>query len=158
MSECTQCRQGGARFRCEGCVRPFCGDACHEKHRCIDNHYCVGSGAPYVDHIESRTLQNSVQFVPVYQEEPSTGGRLQVAVMSVRDEVPRETHAHVTQFIRVESGRGRLETDQGTWALGPGEAAVIGAGVAHRIVNEGAEPLKLYTIYAKDSSAPEWKH
>jgi mannose-6-phosphate isomerase-like protein (cupin superfamily) len=156
MTECITCTQRDPRFKCEGCKRPFCGQECHEGHRCIDNHYRVGSKEPYVDHIESRTLQNSVQFVPVYQEGPM--GRLQVAIMSVRDEVPRETHAHVTQFIRVESGRGRLETDQGTWLLGPGEAAVIGAGIAHRIVNEGAEPLKLYTLYAKDASAPAWKH
>lgn len=146
-----------ARVRCTGCARAFCGEQCAAGHRCIHNHYDSAQALYFVDNIETRALNNARPFALVYQE-GAPAGRLQVAVASVRDEIPLETHADVTQFVRVERGYGRLEMAGKTWALSAGESFVVPAGTPHRIVNEGTKPLQLYTIYAKDSGAPEWKH
>ena len=113
----------------------------------------------YVDNIEYETEHNRDAMRVLYQEQPAQGGRMQVTVQSVEREVPWETHQHVTQFIRVESGYGILYVGDRSFALGPGEAAVIRSGTRHRIENTGGiRPLKLYSVYTKDSSDTDWVH
>ncbi|GIU88628.1 MAG: hypothetical protein KatS3mg009_3143 [Acidimicrobiia bacterium] len=61
---------------------------------------------------------------------------------------------HLDQFIRIESGRGRLELGaqedrvdekhevEDDWAI------IIPAGTWHNVVNTGDEDLKLYSLYS----------
>ena len=64
-----------------------------------------------------------------------------------------ETHMNVDQFIRVESGKGKVVLDGEEHDLEDGSAVVIPGGTRHNIINSSRqEALKLYTIY----SPPEY--
>lgn len=69
-------------------------------------------------------------------------------------EIGVETHPDTDQYIRVEEGcctvqigscRDRLDS---CWAMLPGDAVFVPAGVFHNIVNTGEGPLKLTSVYA----------
>ncbi|HVF76368.1 MAG TPA: cupin domain-containing protein [Acidimicrobiales bacterium] len=85
-----------------------------------------------------------------------TGSHTQLTVMRLLpgEEIGREVHPDIDQFIRVEVGRARIE-------LGPDEetiaetheieddwAAIIPAGTWHNVVNTGEGELKLYSLYS----------
>ncbi|MEY3784607.1 MAG: hypothetical protein RLZZ230_929 [Candidatus Parcubacteria bacterium] len=99
----------------------------------------------YVINIEEVTMQNTDYRRVLY-----TGEHSQLVVMNLEPgvEIGEETH-HLDQFIRIESGAGKLilnETDEyeieGEWAF------IIPSGVKHNVINTGAVPLKLYTVYS----------
>jgi mannose-6-phosphate isomerase-like protein (cupin superfamily) len=70
------------------------------------------------------------------------------------EDIGREMHANVDQFLRVEEGRGRVEfgTAEGrvdeSYDVEDGWAIIVPAGVWHDVVNTGDEALKLYSLYA----------
>ena len=85
-----------------------------------------------------------------------TGKHTQLTVMRLGpgEEIGREVHPDIDQFIRVEVGRARVE-------LGPDEetiaethdlkddwAVIIPAGTWHNVVNAGDGELKLYSLYS----------
>jgi mannose-6-phosphate isomerase-like protein (cupin superfamily) len=104
--------------------------------------------------IENETKKNSN-----YRQVITTTPQMQLVLMSVRDQVPREIHHHLTQFIRVEAGQGLaiLEMKDGEILrieLDPNIAVVVPPETYHTIVNTGKEDLKLYTLY----SPPDHPH
>jgi len=138
-------------------------------HRCIHNHYQEGAQDYFVDHIESRVSRAPSGTTLVYEEQ--RGGRIQVATARVDDKIRWETHTHVTQVIFVHSGYGWLDIEpertsdlivpeRTRFVLSPGEMAVIPAYYRHQIVRDpqSAMPLRLHTIYAKDSMEQQWRH
>ncbi|QQU78225.1 cupin domain-containing protein [Corynebacterium striatum] len=69
-------------------------------------------------------------------------------------EIGAEVHDDHDQFLRLESGQGRimigedknnLDIDQ---VVEDDFAVFVPAGKWHNFVNEGSEPVKLYSIYA----------
>lgn len=150
----------------EGCRRPIAGQCTH----CGD-HYCqpcydhvdICGARIFFDDIEQGTLKNDKPMDLVFKES-GDAPRLQVGYQSVLWDIPWETHRYVTQFFRVERGQGKLEIqtpgspDVETYMLHDGSAAIIPTGYPHHIVNMGPEPLKLYSIYAKNSDFPDWIH
>ena len=86
----------------------------------------------------------------------ATGRQLQLVFMSLLpgEEIGSEVHSITDQFIRIERGRARLEMDGRRFLLGPDDAVLIPAGTRHNVVNIGAEPLKLYTLYGPPEHAP----
>lgn len=98
----------------------------------------------YIDDIEDRTEDNRDFRRVVY-----TGQHLQLVLMSipVDGEIGEETHDDGDQFFRVEEGEGEVMIDGRTTRIEGGSAIVVPAGARHNIVNKGAEPLKLYTLY-----------
>ena len=104
----------------------------------------------WIGDIEAETTRNQTFRTVLF-----TGDHLQLTVMSIPagSEIGLEAHDHLDQFIRVESGHGRLD-------MGPAKdqvdehhdleddwAAIIPAGTWHNVVNTGDEDLKLYSIY-----------
>ncbi len=85
-----------------------------------------------------------------------TGKHLQLTVMSipVGESVGWEMHDHLDQFLRIEEGKGTLKLGRSkdevaeTHAVKDDWAMIIPAGTWHDVVNEGDEPLKLYSLYA----------
>jgi mannose-6-phosphate isomerase-like protein (cupin superfamily) len=63
-------------------------------------------------------------------------------------------HPDVDQFVRIESGSGRVElgrardTVDERYDVGADWAVVVPAGVWHNVVNTGEGDLKLYSLYA----------
>jgi mannose-6-phosphate isomerase-like protein (cupin superfamily) len=101
--------------------------------------------------IEEATLENTNFRTVLF-----TGEHTQLTVMRLGpgEDIGREVHDHLDQFIRIESGSARVE-------LGPSEneiaethaaeddwAFIIPAGTWHNVVNTGAGDLKLYSLYS----------
>ena len=69
-------------------------------------------------------------------------------------EIGPEVHVDTDQFIRIESGRAKVlignsaEEFYYQRIIDENYAVIIPAGTWHNIVNIGASPLKLYSIYA----------
>lgn len=105
----------------------------------------------WVGDIEQATLQNETFRTVLF-----TGEHTQLTVMRLGagEDIGREAHPRVDQFIRIERGQGRVELGsteeridethdiQDDWAI------VIPAGVWHNVVNTGAGDLKLYSLYS----------
>lgn len=105
---------------------------------------------PYVLNIEETTLANDA-----FRDTLWTGQYLQMTVMSIPagGEIGAEVHDDHDQFLRLESGQGRimigedkdnLDIDQ---VVEDDFAIFVPAGKWHNFVNEGSEPAKLYSIY-----------
>lgn len=98
----------------------------------------------YVGDIEQAALANEDFRRVLY-----TAAHMQLVVMSLKpgEDIGEEVH-RLDQFIRVEKGAGAAILDGIEHAIAEGTAVVIPAGTRHNILNTGAEPLKLYTLYA----------
>ena len=98
----------------------------------------------YIQDIEAIAIGNDDFRRVLY-----TAKSCQVVVMALKpnEEIGAEVH-QLDQFFRVEQGQGVAELDGVRTPLRAGFAVVVPAGARHNIINTGAEPLKLYTIYA----------
>lgn len=78
-----------------------------------------------------------------------TARNCQLVAMSLKpqEDIGAEVHK-LDQFFRVEPGCGEAELDGVRTAIQAGYAVIVPAGARHNIINTGAEPLKLYTLYA----------
>lgn len=116
---------------------------------------------PYVLDIEKATKDNEN-----FRDTLWTGKHLQMTVMSIPagGEIGAEVHDDHDQFLRVEAGKARvkigkdennLDIDQEVeddWAI------FVPAGKWHNVLNEGSEPLKVYSIYAAPDHKPGTVH
>jgi len=71
------------------------------------------------------------------------------------DKVAMETHKELTQVITIVKGSGEIQIGESVKKFGPGNLAVVPAGVLHEI--RASKTVKLYTTYNKDKSA-RWVH
>lgn len=105
----------------------------------------------WVGNIEQSTIDNETFRTVLY-----TGAHQQLTVMSLQvgEEIGREAHPHLDQFIRIEQGRARVELGSSaevvdeTHDVEDDWAVIIPAGVWHNVVNTGDGVLKLYSLYA----------
>ena len=105
----------------------------------------------WVGDIERATLENETFRTVLY-----TGGHVQLTVMRLGpgEDIGREAHPHLDQFLRIESGSGRVEFGrtedavEETHDVADDWAIIVPAGVWHNLVNTGEGDLKLYSIYA----------
>lgn len=93
--------------------------------------------------IESATLKNNKFRKILY-----TNSDLQLVVMSLEpyEEIGMEKHDG-TQFIRVESGKGRAIISDKLHILRDGVSIIISPNSKHNII-AGDKGMKLYTIYS----------
>lgn len=144
------------------------GHAALMQHRCDHAHYVPGSQVDFVDHIDSRTPDNQT---PLHRT-PDDRTETRVMVIGIGDMLPYETHTIMTQHTYVMTGYGQIsyldDTNPPggpttalaprTYTLTPGTLAVIPPFKRHRIENTGEIPMKILSIYSKDSTEPSWKH
>jgi mannose-6-phosphate isomerase-like protein (cupin superfamily) len=105
----------------------------------------------WVGDVERATVENETFRTVVY-----TGEHVQLTVMRLGpgEDIGRETHPHLDQFLRIESGAGRVEFGQSetaideTYDVHDDWAVIVPAGVWHNVVNVGDGDLKLYSLYA----------
>ena len=105
----------------------------------------------WVADIERATRDNEAFRTVVF-----TGTHTQLTLMRLRpgEDIGRERHAHLDQFLRVEQGQGRVElgsseeTVDETHEVEDDWAIVVPAGVWHNVVNTGTGDLKLYSLYS----------
>jgi len=98
----------------------------------------------FVQDIESLAVKNDKFRQVLY-----TAKNSQLVLMSLkpREDIGAEIHK-VDQFFRVEQGTGEAVLNGARTPIQAGFAVLVPAGVNHNIVNTGAVPLKLYTLYA----------
>lgn len=98
----------------------------------------------FVQDIEGLAIRNGDFRQVVY-----TAKHCQLVVMSLKpsEEIGAEVHK-LDQFFRVEEGTGQAVLDGVTTEIKAGYAILVPAGTNHNIINTGAAPLKLYTLYA----------
>jgi mannose-6-phosphate isomerase-like protein (cupin superfamily) len=105
----------------------------------------------WVGNVERETKANDTFRTVVF-----TGEHTQLTVMRLGpgEDIGREVHPNLDQFIRIEEGQARVE-------LGSSEdrvdeqhdveddwAAIVPAGVWHNVVNTGPGDVKLYSLYS----------
>lgn len=112
--------------------------------------------AGYSVDIEKATLQNEF-----FRRVLFTGKHTQLVLMTLKpgEDIGKEVHDHVDQFIRVEAGTGEALMDGQTTALSDGMSIVIPAGAEHNVTNtSSSEPLRLYTLYSPPNHADGTVH
>jgi len=99
----------------------------------------------YCDNIEKLTVDNENFRHVLY-----TGHNLQLVLMTLPPgcDIGEEVHEDRDQFFRFEEGSGVVKIDGVENRVEGDFAVVVPAGARHNVVNTGAGPLKLYTIYA----------
>lgn len=114
----------------------------------------------YITNIEKATLANKYFRQVLY-----TSQHVQVVVMCLqpREDIGVEVHEIVDQFLRVESGEGKVIIDGVEQAVKDGDAIVVPAGAKHNLINTSVDKaLQLYTVYApphhKDGTIHKTKH
>lgn len=98
----------------------------------------------FVQNLEGLAVDN-VDFRRVLY----TAKSCQLVLMALRpkEEIGAEVH-ELDQLFRVEEGSGEAVLDGVRTPIRAGFAVLVPAGTNHNIVNTGAVPLKLYTVYS----------
>jgi mannose-6-phosphate isomerase-like protein (cupin superfamily) len=105
----------------------------------------------WVGDIERQTLENDTFRTVVF-----TGDQQQLTVMRLApgEDIGLEIHLTTDQFLRVESGNGRVEFGKTkdaideTYDVEDDWAIIVPSGTWHNVVNTGDDDLKLYSLYA----------
>jgi mannose-6-phosphate isomerase-like protein (cupin superfamily) len=98
----------------------------------------------FVGNIEKLTTDNQDFRRVLYTAEHS---QLVVMALPPGEHIGAERH-EVDQFFRVEQGTGEVVINDARSPIKSESAIVVPAGAKHDIINTGATPLKLYTIYS----------
>lgn len=115
----------------------------------------------WVGNIETSTRENTNFRTVVF-----TGRHEQLTLMCLApgEDIGREMHPDVDQFLRIEEGHGRVEFGateariEETYDVEDGWAIIVPAGVWHDLVNTGDQELKLYSLYAPPNHADGTGH
>lgn len=105
----------------------------------------------WVADIERATLDNDTFRTVLY-----TGEHTQLTVMRLGpgEDIGREMHPHLDQFLRLEQGSARVELGRSeddveeTREVEDDWAIIVPAGVWHNVVNTGSGDVKLYSLYS----------
>ena len=105
----------------------------------------------WVHDVERATLDNDTFRTVLF-----TGEHTQLTVMRLGpgEDIGREVHDHVDQFIRIEQGSARVELStteddaDESHDVSDDWAVIVPAGVWHNVVNTGDSELKLYSLYS----------
>jgi mannose-6-phosphate isomerase-like protein (cupin superfamily) len=98
----------------------------------------------FVQDIEGLATRNEAFRKVLYT---ATNCQLVLMALKPQEEIGAEVHK-LDQFFRVEAGSGDAVLDGIRTPIRAGFAVLVPAGAKHNIVNTGAEPLKLYTLYS----------
>jgi len=100
----------------------------------------------FATRLEGETLENTDFRRVLY-----TGKHSQLVLMCLNpgEEIGAETHGHLDQFFRFESGEGEVLIDKTTHKVGDGDGIIVPAGALHNVTNTSkTAKLKLYTVYS----------
>lgn len=102
--------------------------------------------AGYVGRLEKDTLENTFFRKVVF-----TSNHSQLVLMSLKplEEIGMEVHPDNDQFLRFESGEGKVIISGEESIVNAGDAVVIPSGNQHNVINTSStNNLKLYTVYS----------
>ena len=102
--------------------------------------------AEFYGNLEKMTTTNTD-----YRKVLGTTDGMQLVVMRLKplEEIGSEVHPTTTQFIRIESGRGRCIIDGKQYILDDDDAVIIPPNKQHNLINiSDTDDLMFYTIYS----------
>jgi mannose-6-phosphate isomerase-like protein (cupin superfamily) len=107
--------------------------------------------------IESATKANTH-----YRSVAWSGRYLQVTLMSIPagSDIGLEAHPETDQFLRLDSGKGKVQMGATKDALSfeqdvsDGWCVLVPAGTWHNITNTGTTPMQVYAVYAPSHHKP----
>ena len=105
-----------------------------------------------MEHFEiARTAEQSADFRRVLW----TGEHTQLVIMTIPPdgEIGEEVHEDTDQILSFVSGVGKAVVSGRTRKVGPGDVVVVPAGLKHNFLNDGPNPLVLYTVYGPPDHA-----
>jgi len=105
-----------------------------------------------MEHFEiAKTAEQSADFRRVLW----TGEHTQLVIMTIPPdgEIGEETHDENDQILSFVSGLGKAVVDGETRSVAAGDVVVVPAGVQHNFLNDGPNPLVLYTVYGPPDHA-----
>lgn len=105
----------------------------------------------WVGDVEQATLDNDTFRTVLF-----TGEHTQLTVMRLGpgEDIGREAHSHLDQFLRIEQGSARVELGRSedqideTHEVEDDWAIIVPAGAWHNVVNTGSGEVKLYSLYS----------
>ena len=100
----------------------------------------------FVANIEDLTAKNQNFRKVLYTSKHS-----QLVVMAIPPlgEIGTETHPDNDQFLRIESGIGKVIIDGNEQVFSAGYCVIVPAGSEHNLINTSDyEELKIYTVYS----------
>lgn len=99
----------------------------------------------------AKTAEQSADFRRVLW----TGEHTQLVIMTIQPggEIGEEVHDDTDQILSFVSGVGKAVVAGQSNAVGPGDIVVVPAGVQHNFLNDGPNPLVLYTVYGPPDHA-----
>lgn len=100
----------------------------------------------FYTNIEDVTIKNTFFRKVIF-----TGKHSQLVLMALQpgEDIGMEEHPDNDQFLRFESGEGKVIIDTLEYGVKEGDAVVIVAGSKHNVINTSPnELLKLYTLYS----------
>lgn len=112
----------------------------------------VSKQDPFYANIERLTVENRNYRKVLY-----TTNNMQLVLMSLLpgEEIGMEVHPAVSQFFRVESGKGLAVIAGKQYPLENGDVVVVAPGTQHNFINiHHSEPLQMYTIYTPPNYSP----
>lgn len=111
------------------------------------------SPAPGAHHVN---ILEMARTNDAYRRVIATGTLTQTVVMSIPPggDIGEEKHGRVEQILFCAEGTGQAVINGVASPFRPGDVVVIPPGTRHNFLNTGAEPLKIYTIYAPPNHIP----
>lgn len=84
-----------------------------------------------------------------------TGEHTQLVIMTIPPggEIGEEVHDENDQILSFVSGVGKAVLSGSRKTVKPGDVVVVPAGVKHNFLNDGPNPLVLYTVYGPPEHA-----
>ncbi|HEY3286111.1 MAG TPA: cupin domain-containing protein [Gemmatimonadaceae bacterium] len=98
----------------------------------------------FIQNIRQLTVANTDFRRVLYT---ATHSQLVVMALQPGEEIGAEVHP-LDQFFRIEAGTGIAELNGVRTAVDVGHAVLVPAGANHNIINTGAAPLQLTTLYS----------
>ncbi len=105
-----------------------------------------------MDHFEiAAVAEKSADFRRVLW----TGEHTQLVIMTIPPggEIGVETHDENDQILSFVSGLGKAVVEGETTGVKAGDVVVVPAGKEHNFLNDGPNPLVLYTVYGPPDHA-----
>lgn len=89
-----------------------------------------------------------------------TGEHTQLVIMTIPPggEIGEETHEENDQILTFVSGLGKAVVEGRSKKVKAGDIVVVPAGTLHNFVNDGPNPLVLYTVYGPADHADGAAH
>lgn len=89
-----------------------------------------------------------------------TGEHSQLVIMTIPPggQIGEEVHEGNDQILSFVSGLGKAVIEGKSKKLKPGDVVVVPAGAKHNFVNDGPNPLVLYTVYGPADHADRAVH